>query len=120
MTSGRVEGVPVFKVRPEHTPKSKPETYKRLHYYVAKMGVTVSDQLQEALIDLRRSAYSMTDPQMQNLALKGFNDDEFVSAVKELLCIWMHMEAMDQGGEHMPPWLLTFLRLGFGATDYMI
>src|SRR5437879_4678292 len=119
MMSGKVEWRPSFRVRPEHAPKSKPETYKRLHYYVAKMGVTVSDQLQAVLIDIRRQSYTMPS-ELQRIALKGFSDDEFVSAVKEVLCIWMHMEAMDQGGEEMPPWLLTFLRLAFGATDYMI
>jgi hypothetical protein len=120
MMSGRVEQwAPSFRVRPEHAPRSKPETYKRLHYYVAKMGVTVSDQLQAVLIDIRRNAYSLP-PDIQRTALKGFSDDEFVSTVKEILCIWMHLEAVDQGGEFMPAWLLTFLRLGFGATDYMI
>jgi hypothetical protein len=122
MTSGRIEGAEsdVFQVRPEHAPKSKPETYKRLHYYVAKMGVTVSDQLQSALIDLRRNAHYLPDQSLQRLALKGYSDEEFVSAVKEIVCLWMHMEAMDQGGEDMPRWILTFLRLGFGATDYML
>lgn len=122
MTSGITENGSAgrFTVSSEHTPKSKGETYKRLHYYVAKMGVTVSDQLQHTLVDLRRNAHTLPDAAMQKLALKGFSDDEFVFAVKEILCIWLHLESVEQGGESMPAWLLTFLRLAFGATDYMI
>lgn len=109
-----------FRVRPEHSPKSRDEAYQRVHFYVAKLSVTVSDQLQRALIGLRRSAYNFTDPAVQKLALKGYSDDEFASAVKEILCIWLHMEAMDQGGEEMPEWLLRFLRLAFSASDYIV
>lgn len=109
-----------FQASDEHAPRSKTEAYKRLHYYVSKMGVTISDQLQLALIDLRRNAHQLPEDGLQKLAIKGFRDDEFVPAVKEILCIWLHLEAIDQGGEKMPDWLLTFLRLAFGATDYMI
>src|SRR5438105_14289988 len=100
MTSGRIEGAlpDVFRVLPEHAPKSKSETYKRRHYYVAEMGVTVSDQLQSALIDLRRNAHYLPDQDLQRIAMKGYSDEEFVFAVKEIVCLWMHMEAMDQGG----------------------
>ncbi len=109
-----------FVAQPEHSPKSRDETYQRVHYYVAKLSVTASDQLQQALINLRRSAYNLTDANLQRLALKGYTDEEFASAVKEILCIWLHMEAMDQGGDGMPEWLLTFLRLAFAASDYVI
>lgn len=110
----------LFRVRPEHCPGSKPEKYKRLHYYVSRLGVAVSDYLMEALLNLRRTAYQFQDQRVQQLALKAYSDDEYTAAVKELLCIWLHMEAMDQGGDTMPDWLLGFLRLAFGATDILI
>lgn len=122
MSGEPIEGLQgaVFRVLPEHIPKSKPETYRRLHYYVAKLGVTVSDSLQDTLIKLRQSADHIGDPEARTMARKGFNDGEFLPAVKEILVVWLHLEAMDQGGKDMPSWLLTFLRLAFGATDLLI
>lgn len=122
MTSAKLEGQPggVFRVRPEHNPSNKQEKYKRVHYFVCRLGLTVSDRLQEALIDLRRSAYDAPTPELMQLALKGYSDDEFVGAVKELLCIWLHQEAVDQGGPQAPPWIMGFLRLAFGATDILV
>ena len=122
MSNVRAEQLPggLFRVRPEHCPKTKQEKYKRLHYYVSRLGVSLSDALMELLLDLRRTAYRYQDPQVQKSALKAFDDDEYTNAVKELLCIWLHLEAMDQGGDLMPDWLLGFLRLAFGATDILI
>lgn len=122
MTKVKTDQMPggLFRVRPEHCPKSKQEKYKRLHFYVSRLGVSVSDLLMENLLDLRRKAYQYQDPNVQQTALKAFNDEEYTNAVKELLCIWLHMEAMDQGGDSMPDWLLAFLRLAFGATDILI
>jgi hypothetical protein len=122
MSNVRTDQLPggTFHVRPEHCPKTKQEKYKRLHFYVSKLGVALSDNLMEALLDLRRTAYRFPDPEVQQVALKAFNDEEYTNAVKELLCIWLHLEAMDQGGDHMPDWLLGFLRLAFGATDILI
>jgi len=122
MTNGKTEGVAgdVFRPGPEQNPRSREETYKRLHYYAARLALAVSDHLQDALINLRRKAYGLTDPELKKLALKGYSDEEYVTAVKEILCIWLHLEAVEQGGEEMPRWLLSFLRLTFGATDYII
>ncbi len=110
----------LFRVLPEHCPRTAKEKYKRLHFYVSKLGVAVSDFLIESLLNLRSSAHLYQDAQIQQLALKGYNDEEYTSSVKELLCIWLHLEAMDQGGDAMPDWLLRFLRLAFGATDILI
>lgn len=107
-------------IDPEWAPKSKQEAYKRLHYYVSKSGVAVSQLLQEALVNLRQNAHNLADEDLQKLALKGFSEDEFAPAVKELMCIWLHVQALEQGSERMPPWLLTFLRLAFGASDYVL
>lgn len=110
----------VFQVTPDLIPKSNEETYKRLHYYVAEMSVSISDHLRDALIELRKMSDQLPNQELQQLALKGYTDEEFVAAVKELLCIWLHLEAMDQGGEEMPGWLLAFFHLALGAADYMI
>lgn len=122
MSNVRADQLPggLFRVRPEHCPKTKQEKYKRLHFYVSRLGVSLSDFLMESLLDLRRTAYKFQDPKVQQIALKAFNDEEYTNAVKELLCIWLHLEAMDQGGDSMPDWLLGFLRLAFGATDILI
>jgi len=122
MSSAQVENLPggTFRVLPEHNPKSKPEKYRRLHYYVSRMGVAVSDCLMESLLIVRRTAYQLSGQELQTLALKGYSDEEYCTAVKELLCIWLHQEAMDQGGKEAIPWILSFLRLAFGATDILI
>lgn len=122
MSNVRTDQLPggLFRVRPEHCPKTKQEKYKRLHFYVSKLGVALSDYLMEALLDLRRNAYRFPQPDVQQAALKAYDDEEYTKAVKELLCIWLHLEAMDQGGDRMPDWLLSFLRLAFGATDILI
>jgi hypothetical protein len=122
MVGAKVEGLPggVFRVRPEHNPKTKSEKYKRVHYLVCRLGLAVSDRLQEALVDLRRQAYQAPSPELEQLALKGYSEDEFVGAVKEILCIWLHQEAVDQGGPQAPPWLISFLRIALGATDILI
>ena len=122
MSSEAVEDAPSnnFRVGAELCPKSKQETYKRIHYYVAKLGITVSDCLQDALIRQRKAAADLTDPKALQTALKGFSDDEFLPAVKEIMVVWLHLEALDQGGEQMDRWVRTFLRLAFGATDYLL
>src|SRR5262249_36535462 len=122
MTGARVEGLADggFRVRPEHNPKNKSDTYKRVHYLVCRLGLTVADRMQEALVDLRRQAYQAPTKELEQLALKGFSEEEFVGAVKEVLCIWLHQEAVDQGGPAAPDWLMSFLRLALGATDILI
>lgn len=122
MASAKVEGIPsrVFHVRPEHAPRSKSEKYKRVHYFVCRLGLAVSDRLQEALMDLRRQADQAPSQELEQLALKGYSEEEFVCAVKEILCIWLHQEAIDQGGSGAPAWLMSFLRTALGATDILI
>lgn len=122
MSSARAGGLAdgMFRVLPEHNPTSKTDKYKRIHYLVCRLGLTVSDRMQEALIDLRRQAYQAPNSELERLALKGFSEEEFVGAVKEVLCIWLHQEAVDQGGPTAPPWLLSFLRVALGATDILI
>lgn len=110
----------LFRVRPEHCPKTKQEKYRRLHFYVSRLGVSLSDYLMEVLLNLRRDAYQFSEPAIQQMALKAFDDQEYTFAVKEMLCIWLHLEAMDQGGDSMPDWLLGFLRLAFSATDILV
>lgn len=110
----------LFHARPEHCPRTKDELYERLNYYASWMGVAASDALYECLADLRQAAPRLPNDAVRQLALKGFDDNEYASAVKEILCIWFHLEAMDQGGERAPEWLLSYLRLAFNAGDYLI
>ena len=122
MQETRGEELPpgLFQVRPEHCPATKDELYQRLNFYASWMGVAVSDALYECLTELRLAAPKLPSDEVRQLALKGFTDEEYAAAVKEILCIWFHLEAMDQGGESSPPWLISFLRLAFNASDYLI
>ena len=122
MGTSRGEELPrgLFQVRLEHCPRSKEETYERLHFYVSWLGVAVADSLQDCLLDLRRKAGMTDNRAVQRLLLKGYSDEEYVAAVKEILCIWLHLEVIDQGGEEAPEWLVSFLRLAFGCTDRLI
>lgn len=110
----------LFHARPEHCPRTKEELYERLNYYASWMGVAASDALFESLTALRQAAPRLPNDEVRALALKGYTDEEYTSAVKEVLCIWFHLEALDQGGERAPEWLLSYLRLAFNAGDYLI
>lgn len=122
MRETRGEELPqgLFKARAEHCPKTKEDLYERLNYYASWLGVAVSDALYECLVDLRNAASRISDEEIRNLALKAYTDEEYAAAVKEIMCIWFHQEAMDQGGDEAPEWLLSFLKQAFNASDYLI
>lgn len=109
-----------FRARPENNPKDRTEKYRRVHYYVSRMGVAISNQLKQALLALRNAAPQLQTEQMRVVASKQYTEDEFLPAVKELLCIYVHLDAIDQGGELMPAWLMNYLKLALHATDYLI
>jgi hypothetical protein len=109
-----------FRARPEHNPKERTEKYRRVHYYVSRMGVAISNQLKQALLALRNAAPQLQTEQMRVVASKQYTEDEFLPAVKRLLCIYIHLDAIDQGGELMPAWLMNYLKLALHATDYLI
>lgn len=69
---------------------------------------------------LRNNADQMPTPELQEMARKQYTEVEFLPATKELMCMWIHLEAVDQGGEGMPSWLMKYLKLALCATDYMI
>ncbi len=109
-----------FYVTPSLNPKSRNERYKRVHYYVSQMGISVSARLKERLLAIRGLAEKIKDPDLAALAAKNFSEEEFLPAVKELLCIWIHLDAADQGGDLMPAWLMNYLKLALYASDYLI
>lgn len=117
-----MEGVysDLFRAEPDNEPKSDEERNFRLDYYTCRLAITASEQLTEALIGLRNAADRLQPPELGTLALKQFKQEEFSAAVKEIVCIWIHQEAVDQGGDALPEWLRQFFRLAFGAADYMI
>jgi hypothetical protein len=119
-TSGEELPPGLFHARPEHCPSTREELHERLNYYTSWMGVAASDALYDCLIAARQVADKLPDEEVRQLALKSFSDEEYSTAVKEILCIWFHLEAMDQGGENAPPWLLSFIRLAFNASDFLI
>lgn len=109
-----------FYVRPQHNPKSRADRFKRVHYYVSRLGVTVSSRLKQTLLGIRQVAPKIQDERLRALATKPYLEPEFLQAVKELLCIMVHLDAADQGGEQMPAWLMTYLKLSLYASDYLI
>ena len=119
MSSARAGGLAdgMFRVLPEHNPTSKTDKYKRIHYLVCRLGLTVSDRMQEALIDLRRQAYQAPNSELERLALKGFSEEEFVGAVKEVLCIWLHQEAVGCSAEEATEWLADMEKQGRLVSD---
>ena len=109
----------VFRPMPGHNPRSRQDRYRRVHYYVSQLGAAASGQMKQALLALRAASHAMPED-LQSLALKPYTESEFLPATKELLCIWIHLEAVDQGGEGMPSWLMQYLKLALYATDYLI
>lgn len=109
-----------FYVTPALNPKTRSERYKRVHYYVSQMGISVSARLKERLMAIRGLAGKIKDEDLSALAAKSFSESEFLPAVKELLCIWIHLDAADQGGDLMPAWLMNYLKLALYASDYLI
>lgn len=109
-----------FYVTPALNPKTRSERYKRVHYYVSQLGIAVSARLKERLVAVRGLSEKIRDADLAALAAKNFSEEEFLPAVKELLCIWIHLDAADQGGDLMPAWLMTYLKLALYASDYLI
>lgn len=120
MAETTASGETRFYVTPALNPKTRSERYKRVHYYVSQMGISVSARLKERLIAIRGLADKIKDPDLAALASKNFSEAEFLPAVKELICIWIHLDAADQGGDLMPAWLMNYLKLALYASDYLI
>jgi hypothetical protein len=105
---------------PGHQPRKRQTICKRVRYYVSELGVVASSQLKQALLLIRNASDKMTSADLREAAGKQFVESQFLPATKELLCIWIHLEAVDQGGEAMPGWLMEYLKLALYATDYLI
>jgi hypothetical protein len=109
----------IFRPNLGHNPKSSNDRYRRVHKYVCDLSAAASGQLKQGLIVLRNAAKELPE-QLQPAAQKQYVESEFMPASKEMLCIWIHLEAIDQGGEIMPTWLVEFLELSMNATDFLI
>jgi hypothetical protein len=105
---------------PGHNLRSRQDRYRRVRSYVSQLGAAASAQLKQALLALRNAADKLPTPELQAAASKQYVESEFLPAVKELLCIWIHLEAIDQGGEMMPEWLMNYLKLAVYGTDFLI
>jgi hypothetical protein len=109
----------IFRPDLGHNPKSRNDRYRRVHKYVCDLSAAASGQLKQALVVLRNAAEELPE-HLRPAAQKQYVESEFMPASKELLCIWIHLEAIDQGGEIMPTWLVEFLELSMHATDFLI
>lgn len=119
MAADSEKGLEIFKAQAEHEPKSETDKYERLHYYVYHSSLKIIDLLRRSLADIRKSAPDQA-PELQRLALKPCKSPEMTLALKEVLCVWFHLEALDQGGEGAPGWVLRFLRLSIACSDHEI
>lgn len=108
-----------FRPKPGHFPRSKQDRYKRIQYYVGQLGEAASAQMKQALIVLRNAAEQLP-PELQPIAHKDYSDTELLPALKELVCIWIHVEAIEQGSESMMTWLMEYFKLALHATDSLI
>lgn len=120
MAETAASGFTRFYVTPALNPKNRTERYKRVHFYVSQMGISVSARLKERLLAIRGLSEKIRDEDLAALAAKSFSEEEFLPAVKELLCVWIHLDAADQGGDLMPAWLMNYLKLALYASDYLI
>ncbi len=111
---------PFYRPPAEACPADREESFVRVQFYISRLALVASDHLLESVMTLRRKAYGLTDQLLQQLALKGFTDEEYCAAVKEVLCVWLHLEVIDQGGNDAPDWLLKFLRVAFRSSDYLV
>lgn len=109
-----------FLAETKHCPRSAKERYRRIHYYVSTLSVSISEQLKQILLAIRHVSDQIKNDEIRQVAQKPFSEAEFLPAVKELLCIWIHLDAIDQGGHSMSDWLLNYLRLSLFATDFLI
>jgi hypothetical protein len=110
----------LYRPMPGHSPRSRQDRYRRCHWYVARLGSVASQQLKQALLVLKNAADELPTPALQQAARKNYSEGEFMAATKEMLCIWIHLEAVDQGGTSMPSWLMNYLQLALYASDFLI
>ncbi len=119
-SSKLVEAVEMFASGSQYEPNSDEERNFRLDYYVCRLATSAADELTAAVLGLRNAAGRLQPPELGTLALKQVKEEEFTAAVKEIVCIWIHQEAVEQGGDSLPDWLRTFFRISFGAADSML
>jgi hypothetical protein len=91
-----------------------------VHRYVSTLAEGASSRLNQALLVLRANAGKLPTPELQAAAEKQYAQTELSAATKVLLSLWIFQEAMDQGAESMPGWVMEFLKLSLHATDYLI
>jgi hypothetical protein len=102
---------PIFRPNPGHNPRGRQERHRRVHFYTVQLAKEASTAIRDTIVYLRQSNDSWR---------RQFTTDQFQSAVKELMCILIHLEAIDQGGESMPAWLMNYFKLAFHAADQLI
>jgi hypothetical protein len=102
---------PIFRPNPGFNPRGRQERHRRVHFYAVQLAREASTALRDTIVYLRQTNETWRRP---------FSAQQFQSAVKELVCIWIHLEAIDQGGESMPAWLMNYLKLALNAMDQLI
>lgn len=96
------------------------ELNERLELYICQLSVTASGALYSCLMELRKQSSKLADDRLRILGAKAYSDAEYAAAVKEILCIWLHLEAIEQGGDQAAGWLLAFLRKALLISDLII
>jgi hypothetical protein len=102
---------PIFRPNPGFNPRGRSERHRRVHFYAVQLAKEASTSLRDVIVYLRQTNEAWR---------RQFTAQQFQSASKELMCIWIHLEAIDQGGESMPAWLMNYLKLALHAADQLI
>lgn len=102
---------PIFRPNPGFNPRGRQERHRRVHFYAVQIAREASTAIRDTIVYLRS-----TNDEWR----RQFTPQQFHSAVKELMCMWIHLEAIDQGGESMPAWLMNYFKLALNASDQLI
>lgn len=102
-----------FQASDEFMPADQFEFADRLEYYLVRLSFASVELVKEFMLAL--TAQVLEEEDKVNFPL--LEDAHLAGSSKELLCVWLHQEALEQGGEAMPEWLLYFLRAALFLTD---
>lgn len=108
----------LFQVTQEMCPATDHEANARIHYYAALMTTTIADVLKEAIMAIRNQGPKQEREIVREAAQKEFSQSQLIVATKEVCLNWLQQDAMEQGGESMPEWLVAFFQAAANAIDY--
>jgi len=107
-TTSKPEALESFRAEVEHTPSSDEEMEARALFYAALMTRTIAAALETTIKEIRKSAATLPEERLRQVAQKEYDPVQLISANKEISLCWLQQDAQEQGGKEMPPWLGEF------------